>query len=63
MTAADIADAVWIAATRTTDGNSPSASNGSYIDNIGYAIWTAGTRELDGTPPAGFAHALAIVIG
>lgn len=52
MTATDIADAVWTAATRTLDSNSPAASNGSYLDDIGYAIWTVGTRELDGAPAA-----------
>lgn len=62
MTAADIADAVWTAATRTLDANSPAASDGSYIDDIGYAVWTAGTRTLDGeleATPRSFGYIIA----
>lgn len=62
MTASDIADAVWTAATRTLDANSPAASDGSYIDDIGYAIWTAGTRELDGEPPAATSRSFGYII-
>ena len=43
----DIADAVWTYATRTTDGQSAGASDGTVLDDVAYAVWTYATRTVD----------------
>ena len=43
----DIADAVWTYATRTTDGQSVVASDGTVLDDVAYAVWTYATRMVD----------------
>ena len=45
--AADIADAVWTYAARTTDGQSAGASDGTVLDDLAYAVWTYSTRTVD----------------
>ena len=46
--ATDIADAVWTYTTRTTDGQSVGASDGTVLDDVAYAMWTYATRTVDG---------------
>lgn len=48
MTPSSIADAVWTYSTRTLDESSPGASNGSFLDDIGYHVWTYLTRTVEG---------------
>ena len=45
--ATDIADAVWTYATRTTDGQSVDASDGTALDDVAYAVWAYATRIAD----------------
>ena len=45
--ATDIADAVWTYTTRTTDGQSVDASDGTVLDDVAYAVWTYATRTVD----------------
>ena len=45
--ATDIADAVWTYTTRTTDGKSVGASDGTVLDDAAYAVWTYATRTVD----------------
>ncbi len=48
MTVTEVVDAIWANTTRTVDGLAPSASDGSYIDDVGYAVWTYVTRTVEG---------------
>lgn len=48
--ATDIADAVWTYTTRTTDGQSSGASDGTVRDDVAYAVWTYATRTVDSAP-------------
>ena len=48
MTVAEIVDAIWANPVRTIDGQAPVASDGSYIDDVGYAVWTYITRTVEG---------------
>ena len=61
--ATDIADAVWTYATRTADGQSVGAIDGTVLDDVAYAVWTYATRTVDsgggtGETPAAMMMAL-----
>jgi len=51
-TVEEYVDEIWAYSTRTVDAGTPAASDGSYIDDVGYAIWTYPTRTEDGTADA-----------
>ena len=57
FTPAQIADAVWTNATRTTDALAPAASNGTVLDDIAYAVWTYSPRTVEGG--SGFSFVVA----
>jgi hypothetical protein len=44
-----IADLVWTNPTRTVDAGVPAASDGTFIDDVGYAVWTYATRTVETT--------------
>jgi hypothetical protein len=46
-----LVDLVWDYETRTLDEATPAASDGSYIDDIGYAVWTYSDRSVINPPP------------
>jgi len=48
MTVTEIVDQIWAYSPRTTDGQIPAASDGSYIDDVSYAVWTFVTRTVEG---------------
>ncbi len=48
MTVDEIVDAIWAYPSRTVDAGIPAASDGSYLDSVGYAVWTYPTRTVSG---------------
>jgi len=59
-------DAIWAYSSRTVDAGSPAASDGLYIDDVGYAVWTYPTRTEDGVPQNCTARSIvlgALVLG
>ena len=62
----DIADAVWTYATRTMDGQSVEASDGTVLDDVAYAVWTYAARTVDGggeDPPESAETPAAMMMG
>lgn len=45
-----LVDRTWDYSSRTLDALTPAASNGSYIDDIGYAVWTYSDRSVINPP-------------
>jgi len=41
-------DAIWAYSSRTVDAGTPAASDGTYLDDVGYAVWTYPSRTDDG---------------
>jgi len=47
-TVEEYVDEIWAYSSRTVDAGTPAASDGSYIDDVGYAVWTYPSRTEDG---------------
>ena len=58
----DIADAVWTYATRTTDGQSVGASDGTVLDDVAYAVWTYTSRTVDSSGNAETPEAMMMAL-
>jgi hypothetical protein len=58
-----LVDAVWAYSSRTLDEETPAASNGSYLDDIGYATWTYTERSVINPPPVPITAISAILLG
>jgi hypothetical protein len=58
-----LVDAVWAYSSRTLDTATTAASNGSYLDDIGYATWTYTDRSVINPPPVPITAVSAILLG